>query len=132
MRETLEEFSVKQVVLYLEEKSLSIRAVGPADSAELHELRKLNKKGLTKFVMMDVSCHFVAHQGARHKLFDDLSRGDPVFTEILDRTRCAHNIVKIYASQISVKKLGLAPAQFQQLLKEEDEILEKYTKLYKK
>ena len=38
-----------------------IRAVGPADSAELHELRRLNKKGLTKFMMVDVSCHFVAH-----------------------------------------------------------------------
>jgi len=126
LRETLEEFSVKRVVLYLEEENLSICAVGPADSAELHELRRLNKKGLTKFMMEDVSCHFVAHQGVRHKLFDDLSRGDPVFTEILDRTRCAHSLVKIYASQISVKKLSLTPSQFQQRLKEEDEMLKKY------
>ncbi len=125
LKETLEEFSVKQVVLYLERERLSLHTVGPVNRAELNELRALDQKGLTKFMIADVSCHFVA-QGARHKLFDDFNNGDSVFTEILDRTRHEHSIVQIHASQISVRKVGLMPEHFQQLVEKENEMLKKY------
>ncbi len=126
LKDKLEAFSVKQVVLYLERERLSLHTVGPVSRAELNELRALDKKGLTKFMIADVSCHFVAHQGARHKLFDDFNNGDSVFTEILDRTRYGHSIVQIHASQISVRKVGLTPEHFQQLVEKENEMLKKY------
>jgi len=132
LQEKLGEFAVKQVVLYLDGKSLSLRWVGPADGAELYELRMLDKKGLAKFMLVDASFHFFAHKCAQNKLLHDFSSGDSLLTDILDRTRQAHNVVQIHASQIWVRKSGLTPAQFRQLLKAEDEALKGYVEPYKK
>jgi len=128
LKEKLEEFSVKQVVLYQEGESLSLHRVGPADSRELRELRMLDKKEVTKCTVVDVSLRFLAHKYVQEKLFDDFTQGDSVSTEILDRTRQAPGIVQIHASKIWLRKSSLTPAQFQKLLREEDEVLKRYKK----
>jgi len=128
LKEKLEEFSVKQVVLYQESESLSLHQVGPADSRELTELRMLDKREVTKFTVVDVSFRFLAHKCARDRLLDDFVHGDSVRTEILDRTRREPGMVQIHASRIWVRKTSLTPEQFRLLVGEEDEIMKKYEK----
>jgi len=128
LKEKLEEFSVKQVVLYQEGESLSLHRVGPADSRELSELRMLDKREVTKCTVVDVSLRFLAHKYAQEKLFDDFTQGDSVLTEILERTRQEPGMVQIHASKIWLRKTSLTPAQFQKLLGEEDEAMKKYKK----
>ena len=126
LKAKLREFSVKQVVLYQEGESLSLHQVGPADSRELNELMMLDKKDVTKFTVVDISFRFLAHKCARDKLLDDFTRGDSIVTEVLDRTRDKHNLVQIHASKVWVRKLSLSSEEFEQLRREEDEVMKKY------
>jgi len=128
LKAKLEEFSVKQVVLYQEGESLSLHRVGPADSRELNELIMLDKRDVTKMTVVDISFRFLAHKYAQKKLLDDFSRGDSILTEVLDRTRHKHNLVQIHASKVWVRKSSLSPEEFEQLLREEDEMMKKYEK----
>ena len=83
---------------------------------------------MTKFLVIDASTGFIAHKGTEQKLIDDLSHSDRVFSEILDRSQQGHSLVQIYASNIWLRKSELTPAQFKQLVREEDLILENYKK----
>ncbi len=129
LKEKLEECAVKQVVLYLDNESLSMRRVGPADKEELTELRMLDKKGIAKFTVVDIPLRFLAHKGAQHKLFQEFNDSNFQYTELLDRTRQKHNIIQIHASQIWMKKQSLTPEQFQKMMAEEDRSLKKYEDL---
>ncbi len=126
LKEKLEEYSVKQVVLYQEGESLSLHKVGPANGEELNELIMLDKIGVTKFTVVDVSFRFLAHKCAQNKLLDDFSHGDSILTEVLDRTRQRPGVVQIHASKIHMRKTSLTPAQFRQLIREENEAMKKY------
>lgn len=124
----LEEFTVKQVVLYLEADSLSVHRVGPANGTELKELRDLYQKGLSKFRVVDASVHFLAHRFAQNKLLDDLSCGHSVSTGLLDRTGRGEAVVQVRAPNISIRKLSVNPEQFGQLALKEDEEMKKFSK----
>ncbi|MCF6257100.1 MAG: response regulator [Gammaproteobacteria bacterium] len=129
LKRTLEECSVKQMMLYLDGESLSVRRVGPADREELTELRMLDKKGITKFTAVDISFRFLAHKNVQDKLLDDFGEDNFRFTEILDRTCQEHNVIQVHASQIWLKKISLTPEQFQKRVREEDALLKKYKKI---
>ncbi len=103
-----------------------VKPPGPADSRELNELIMLDKKEVTKFTVVDVSFRFLAHKCARDKLLGDFSRGDSVFTEVLDRTRREPGLVQIHASKIWARKSSLTPEAFAKLVKVEDEMMKKY------
>lgn len=45
MNSIIDKFALKQIVLYLEGKSLRLKMVDPQNSDELNELKKLDKKG---------------------------------------------------------------------------------------
>jgi len=126
LKKKLEEFSVKQVVLYQEGESLSLHKVGPADSRELTELRMLDKREVTKCTVVDVSFRFLSHKCAREKLLDDFVHGDSIRSEILDRTRREPGMVQIHASKIWLRKTSLTSEEFRQLVEKEDEMLKKY------
>ena len=128
LKKTLEEFSVKQMILYLDSESLSVRWAGPADREELTELRMLDKKGITKFTAVDIFSRFLAHKNAQNKLLDDFGEDSFRFSEILDRTCQGHNVIQIHASQIWLKKVSLTPEQFQERIRAEDALLKKYEK----
>ncbi len=87
LKRTLEEFSVKQMILYLEGKNLSVRKVGPTDKEEFMELRMLDKKGITKFTVVDVSFRFFAHKNVQNKLLDNFGSDNFRFAEIVERTK---------------------------------------------
>ena len=122
----LAEYTVKQSVLYREGERLSLHRVGPANGQELQELRALHNKGLTKLRVVDVSVECLAHQIAEDKLYADLSCGDSVSTDLIDRTERSQAVVQIRASEISIRKVGVSAERFEQLVREEDELLKDY------
>lgn len=122
----LNEYSLKQIALYLDGKSLTFQKLEPEDSEELNELIALDKKGLTKFIVIDTSASFIASKYVLEKLIEDFSTGDSVISEIVDRSLHAQNLLQIHAPKIWLRKTVLTPEQFQKMVREEDLILEKY------
>jgi len=118
--------SLKKIVLYLDGNSLMLQRMSPANRDELNELRELDKRGLTQFLVIDTSASFIAPKCVLEKLIDDFSNGDSVFSEIVDRSQQGHSLVQIHASNIWLRKSALTPAQFQIMVREEDLILENY------
>jgi len=126
LKETLEEFAVKQNILYLDGENLSMRKAGPADGEELTELRMLDKKGVAKFTVVDISFRFLAHKNTQNKLFDDFSDSGFRFSEILERTYQGLDVIQTQTSRAWLKKMNLTPEQLRKQVKKEDEILKKY------
>jgi len=126
LKEKLEECAVKQIVLYLDNESLSMSKIGPVDSEELTELRRLDKKGIAKFTVIGAPFRFLAHKNIQHKLLHELNNDNFQYTELLDRTHEEHSIIQIHASQIWLQKQSLTPEQFQKMVTEEDEQMKKY------
>ena len=115
---------LKKTVLYLNGNSLAVQRADPANSEELKELKQLDKEGLTKVLVIDTSTSFITNKIVLQKLIDDLSNRDCVHSEIADRSGHGHNLVQIYAANISLRKFGLTPEQYQQLVRKEDSTLE--------
>jgi len=120
--------SLKKFILYLSSKSLTLQSVEPTDSDELKELKELDKKGLAKVTVIDTTASFITYKSMLRKFIDDFSNSDCVLSEIADRSQHSYNLIQIYASNISLRKHGLTPEQYQQLAHEEDLILEDYEK----
>ncbi|MCF6257755.1 MAG: response regulator [Gammaproteobacteria bacterium] len=126
LKEKLEECAVKQIVLYLGDETLSMSRIGPANSEELTELRRLDKKGIAKFTVIGAPFQFLAHKNIQHKLLHEFNNSDFQYTELLDRTHEEHSMIQIHASKIWLKKQSLTPEQFQKMIEEENEQLKKY------
>ncbi len=129
LKETLKEFTVKQNILCLDGESLSVRKAGPADSEELIELRMLDKKGITKFTVIDISCRFLAYKNMQNELLDDFGAGNVQVTEIPGCTEQECEQIQVYASQTYFKKTHLTPKELWGKVKRENEILKKYFSL---
>ncbi len=76
LKEKLEECAVKQIVLYLDNESLSMHKVDPANNQELNKLKTLDKKGLAQITVIDTSQRFLIHKTAQNKLIHDLGKGN--------------------------------------------------------
>lgn len=109
----IDEFVPKQLVLYLDGKSLELKIVDPNNN-ELNELKELDKKGLVKFRIIDASEVFIAHKGILQKMINDLSGQNP-FSKI----------------NVWLKKTALSPEQFKKKIIEEDLMLECHKRLKK-
>jgi len=129
LKETLEEFTIKQHILYLDGESLSVRKAGPADSEELIELRMLDKKWVTKFTVVGVSCRFLAYKNMQNGLLDDFGGGNFRATEIPGCMEQECEQIQAYASQTYLKKIHLTPKEFWGKVKRENEILKRYFSL---
>lgn len=121
-------FIPKQIVLTISANALALQEIDPASDAELNELQQLDEKGLAKCVVVDTSASFIAPKYLLKKLVSKLSKGNHVFSEIVDRSPGGHNLVQIRASNIWIRKTSITPEQFQQLAHEEDLILKDYKK----
>lgn len=117
----------KQIVLYLGDNTLAIKTVEPKNRNERNELRELDKKGLVKLRIIDVSAGCIVHKGILQKLIDDLSLQKPCF-EAVDRNMEAPSLLQICASNISLRKTALCPEQFEKKVCEENLLLEDYKK----
>ena len=123
---TIDEPNLKQVILYVDEKSLGLKMVSPGNDRELAELKKLDKKGLTKFRVIDASTSFIAPKNIQQKLIDDFSKGTQSHFETIERLSEAKNLIEIHAADIWIRKRSLSPEQFQELADKENLELRKY------
>jgi len=128
LKEKLEECTVKQIVIYLDNENLSMRRVGPFDKEELTELRMLDKKEIAKFTVIGTPFRFLAHKNAQHKLLHEFNDDNFQYTELLNRAHQEHSIIQIHASQIWLQKKSLTPEQYQKMVTEEDEQMKKHEK----
>jgi hypothetical protein len=90
-------------VLYLNGERLSLQAVAPMNADEHDELRRLGKKGLTKFLVMDSSSGYLFRKSVVHKLIHNLLAIDNPDFEIVDRSQSSRRILQIKASNISIR-----------------------------
>ena len=125
---TSDNMSLKKMILYLDSNSLALQYTDPSNSDERKELKALDQKGLTKIQVIDTSASFKMDKRMLQKLVEDLSSRDDIFTEITDRSQAGHNLVQIYAARVWLRKFGLTPEQYQQVIREEDSMLETYEK----
>lgn len=126
----IDEFVLKQIVLYLDGKSLELKMVDPKNNNELNELKELDKKGLVKFQIIDASAGFIVHKGILQKLINDLSGQNP-FSEIIDHNIKSPSLLQICASNVLLRKTALSPEQFEKKVHEENLALENYKNLKK-
>ncbi|HHI92916.1 MAG TPA: response regulator [Gammaproteobacteria bacterium] len=126
LKETLKEFAVKQNILYRDGERLSVCKTGPVDSEELTELRMLDKKGVAKFTVVDISSRFLVYKNMQDKLLDDFNNGNFRSAEIPMRIDRKGGLVKAYSSQVWLKKMSRTLKQFWTQVERENEILKKY------
>ena len=121
-----DDFTLELIVLCLNGDNLTLQRITPASSDELKELQELDEEGLTKFLVVDTSASFIAPKCLLQKLINDFSNDSSVFSKIVDRSSDGHNLVEIHASNVWIRKTALTPAQYQQLVYEENLILKNY------
>ena len=121
----MDELAIKQIILYLNNKSLELKTAGSGNDDELNELKELYKKGLFKVRVIDASAGFIVHKNILQKLMDDLSGQHP-FSEIIDRHIKSPGLLQICASNVWLRKIALSPEQFEKKVCEENLLLESY------
>jgi hypothetical protein len=93
----------KLFLLHLNGERLSLQAVAPMNDDEHDELCMLEKKGLTKIMVMDSSSSYHFHKSVVEKLIRNLLAIDNPDFEIVDRSQSSRRILRIKASNISVR-----------------------------
>jgi predicted trehalose synthase len=93
----------KIFVLHLNGERLSLQAVAPMNADEHDELRRLEEKGLRKFLVMDSSSSYLFDKSVVQKLIRNLLAIDNPDFEIVDRSESSRRILRIKASNISVR-----------------------------
>ncbi len=121
----MDELAIKQIILYLNGKSLELKTAVPDNDDELSELKELYKKGLVKVRVIDASAGFIAHKNILQKLIDDLSGQHP-FSEIIDRHIKSPGLLQICASNVWLRNTALSPEQFEKKVCQENLLLDSY------
>jgi hypothetical protein len=90
-------------VLYLNGDRLSLQAVTPMNADQHDGLRRLEKKGLTKLLLMNSSSGYLLPKSMMHKLIRNLLVIDNPDFEIVDFTQSSRKTLRIQASNIRVR-----------------------------
>ena len=96
----------KLFVLHLNGDSMSLQAMDPLDTEEHNELRRLEEKGLTKFLVVDHSSGHQFNKSVIKKMINNMRVIESPEFEVVDYTRNEQKIVQIKASNISVRETG--------------------------
>ncbi len=123
----ISELTVKVTTIRKEQNQIILRKETPVDSEELKELRELDKKGLAKFSLIDTGHKFIVHKNLQNKISHDFIAKRKQLSEFLDRSTDDPGIIHVYASNLRSSKRHILPEVLEQLVKEEDEDMEKYT-----
>jgi CheY-like chemotaxis protein len=123
----ISELTVKAVTIRKEQNQIILRKETPVDSEELKELRELDKKGLAKFSLIDTGHKFIVHKNLQNKISHDFIAKKKQLSEFLDRSTDDPGIIHVYASNLRSSKRHLLPEVLEQMVKEEDEDMKKYT-----
>ena len=120
----INELTVKSVKIYKRQDQLLIRKEMPMDKNELNELKELDKKGLTKFSLIDTNYKFITHKNLQNKLSHDFIAKGKLLSEFLDRSPEDPGIVHLYAANLQANKRHIWPERLEELAEKEDKELE--------
>ncbi len=123
----INELTVKVATIKKERNQIILRKELPVNSEELKELRELDKKGLAKFSLIDTGHKFIVHKNLQNKISHDFIAKRKQLSEFLDRSTDDPGIIHVYASNLHSSKRHILPDVLDQLVKEEDEDMKKYT-----
>lgn len=123
----ISELTVKVVTIHKEQNEIVLRKETPVDTEELKELRELDKKGLTKFSLIDTGYKFIVHKNLQNKISHDFIAKGKKLSEFLDRSADDPGIIHLYASNLHASKRHILPEILDQLVQEEDNEMKGYT-----
>lgn len=123
----ISELTVKVVTLHKEQNRLILRKEMPVNSEELKELRDLDRKGLTKFSLIDTGHKFIVHKNLQNKISHDFIAKRKLLSEFLDRATDDPGIIHLYASNLHASKRHILPEILEALIREEDNDMKDYT-----
>jgi hypothetical protein len=114
----------KLFVLHLNDDSMSLQAMDPLNTDEYNELQRLEEKGLTKFLVIDSSSSYQLHKSVIKKMIHTIRAVDNPDVEVVDYTRNLQKIVRIKASNISVRETGFVIDNYQKTVDKEGDLLD--------
>lgn len=123
----ISELTVKVVTVHKEQNRFIIRKEMPVNSEELNELRELDRKGLTKFSLIDTGHKFIVHKNLQNKISHDFIAKRKLLSEFLDRSTDDPGIIHLYASNLHASKRHILPDILEALIQEEDNAMKDYT-----
>ena len=123
----INELTVKSVKICKTRNKLILRKETPMDRNELNELKELDKKGLTKFSLVDTNYKFITHKNLQNKLSHDFIAKGKLVSEFLDRTPDDPGIIHLYAANLKANKRHIWPDLLDELAADEDKDMEKRT-----
>lgn len=124
IQQKIKELTVKSVKIYKTRDQVLIRKETPMDQKELNELKELDKKGLTKFSLIDTDYKFITHKNLQNKLSHDFIAKGKLVSEFLDRSPDDPGIVHLYAANLKANKRHIWPERLDELAAEEDREME--------
>jgi hypothetical protein len=113
----------KLFILHLNGNSMSLQAMNPLNTDEYNELRRLDEKGLTKFIVIDSSSSYQFHTSVIKKMIRTIRAVDNPDFEFVDYTRKQQRLVQIKASNISVRETDFVIDKYQKMEHEEGDLL---------
>jgi hypothetical protein len=117
--ETVLNLNEKLFILFIDRESLTLQGVSPVNRDEMTALKKLNKQGLSKLLVIDTSYAHIFHQNSIRKLITNLSTNTHSMSELNDCTPSNYGVVQIGASNIWYRKLGLSEQEYEAKITEE-------------
>lgn len=123
----INELTVKTITVHKEQNHIVLQKEMPVNSEELKELRELDKKGLTKFSLIDTGYKFIVHKNLQNKISHDFIAKGKKLSEFLDRSTEDPGIIHLYESNLYASKRHILPEILEQLAQDEDKEMKVYT-----
>ncbi len=123
----INELTVKSIRIHKTQNQIHLRKEMPMNPDELRELKELDKRGLTKFSLIDTNCKFITHKNLQNKISHDFIAKGKLLSEFLDRSPDDPGIIHLYAANLKANKRHIWPEMLDKLTEKEDEDMKNYT-----
>ena len=123
----INELTVKSIKIHKIQNQIRLRKEMPMNSDELKELKELDKRGLTKFSLIDTNHKFITHKNLQNKISHDFIAKGKLLSEFLDRSPDDPGIIHLYAANLKANKRHIWPEMLDKLAEKEDEDMKIYT-----
>lgn len=128
LHSTIDELTTKPITIEVGGDSVSIAWSMPMNAEELHELRELKKRGLTKLKIVGLGQAFVVHRNIQFKISHDLIGENKELSEFIDRSPSEPGRCHLYKANLHVTKDLFLPEELEVAMREEDEIAVRFSK----
>lgn len=119
--------TVKSIKIHKKQNQIYLKKEMPMNPDELRELKELDKRGLTKFSLIDTNYKFITHKNLQNKISHDFIAKGKLLSEFLDRSPDDPGIIHLYAANLKANKRHIWPELLDKLTKKEDEEMKIYT-----